>query len=379
MEDLNLFGADFLSNGEFHQLYTTFDSQDDIYLWDNRVDFNIQPKWNSIGDGGSYLDYSQCQVSGYINFVDDNINALDPLSSSNGYSFNNIHGHQIDHHQDHNEIVQNNSNSTAERFLTDMDEWKQNHSNDLPYHLTNNNDWELNLENLLMDTPSDDPVFNVCDLPARTLYCNDSCTSFLAETSEHLDTSLRTFQPNSTHGAKTMASSSISTSDSVNPDYKKYLSTTNDEKEFVCTFGDCRKVYAKAGHLKAHIRRHIGDKPYVCQWENCTWKFSRSDELSRHRRSHSGWAIFECNLILICFNSNGSLMIYKCDVLFLFPHRIKPYPCDLCSKCFSRSDHLTKHRKVHERKMAAMKIKAIWTKLPPRKPGRKPKGQSLPQ
>ncbi|CAG14695.1 unnamed protein product, partial [Tetraodon nigroviridis] len=39
-----------------------------------------------------------------------------------------------------------------------------------------------------------------------------------------------------------------------------------------------------------------------------------SDELSRHRRSHSG---------------------------------VKPYQCIVCEKKFARSDHLSKHLKVH--------------------------------
>lgn len=66
---------------------------------------------------------------------------------------------------------------------------------------------------------------------------------------------------------------------------------------------------------------------------------------------------------------------YNC-VLF---SGIKPYQCDHCPKRFSRSDHLTKHRKVHERKMAAMKIKTFWSNLPPRKPGRKPKASTAQQ
>lgn len=334
MEEFNVFGDDFLSNGEFHQLYTAFDAQHDICLWDNRIDFDLQSKWNFASDTGiertTYMDYSSCQVSGFINVVDNS--EFDSLTSPNGYSLNNQYAY--------NETSQEYTGSSTESFLTDMDEWKQNHLDDLLYH-SNNNEWELNLENLIMDNSNDNSVFNVCDLPAKTFYCNDSCTSFLKETSEHLDTSLRTFQPNSIQNTEPFHADDNGTF-KFNNGRKKYPAV-NEEKEFVCNYGDCRKVYAKAGHLKAHIRRHIGDKPYVCQWPNCTWKFSRSDELSRHRRSHSG---------------------------------IKPYHCDLCPKCFSRSDHLTKHRKVHERKMAAMKIKTVFTKLPPRKPGRKPKSQT---
>ncbi|XP_031635919.1 zinc finger protein 454 [Contarinia nasturtii] len=334
MEEFNVFGDDFLSNGEFHQLYST-DLQDDIFLWDNRIDFDVQSKWNCANDMDSeikrvnYSAYDPCQVTSFNNYCYNDLNTIpDGFSSSNQYSCN-----------------ETDQGSITEKYITDMDEWKQGHLDDLIYKSNNNNDWELNLENLINEHPYDDTTFNVCDLPARTFYCNDSCTNFLKETSEHLDTSLRTFQPH--YDAINTASNPTASKhlNSNNHDRKKY-SNVGEEKEFICNYGDCRKVYAKAGHLKAHIRRHIGDKPYVCSWPNCTWKFSRSDELSRHRRSHSG---------------------------------IKPYQCDLCPKCFSRSDHLTKHRKVHERKMAALKIKAVWTKLPPRKPGRKPKSQTLAQ
>lgn len=99
----------------------------------------------------------------------------------------------------------------------------------------------------------------------------------------------------------------------INHDY----ALSNEEKSFLCPLSNCNKVYAKASHLKAHLRRHSGEKPFVCDWQNCTWKFSRSDELARHKRSHYG---------------------------------IKPYKCDFCDKSFARSDHLAKHRRIHEKK-----------------------------
>lgn len=88
---------------------------------------------------------------------------------------------------------------------------------------------------------------------------------------------------------------------------------------FRCPVENCGKLYAKASHVRAHLRRHSGEKPYRCTWGECAWRFARSDELARHRRSHSG---------------------------------DKPYGCTECTKRFARSDHLAKHGRVHARRAA---------------------------
>lgn len=148
-------------------------------------------------------------------------------------------------------------------------------------------------------------------LPERTFLCDESCARFC--------------NPQPAEPAELI---------------KPEPPTEEQPQSFVCPFDTCRKVYAKPVHLKAHLRRHIGDKPYHCKWPSCKWRFSRSDELARHFRSHSG---------------------------------VRPYGCDFCPKSFSRSDHLAKHRKVHERKFAAGKCKGVWVNLPRGRPGRKPK------
>ncbi|XP_059823323.1 Krueppel-like factor 7 isoform X1 [Hypanus sabinus] len=94
------------------------------------------------------------------------------------------------------------------------------------------------------------------------------------------------------------------------------LEVSGDNKKRVhrCQFNDCRKVYTKSSHLKAHQRTHTGEKPYKCSWEGCEWRFARSDELTRHYRKHTG---------------------------------AKPFKCNHCDRCFSRSDHLALHMKRH--------------------------------
>ncbi|CAB4064535.1 KLF6_7 [Lepeophtheirus salmonis] len=110
------------------------------------------------------------------------------------------------------------------------------------------------------------------------------------------------------------SSNNVSTTPSPDPTSFASIAYYDKKRVHRCNFNNCRKVYTKSSHLKAHQRTHTGEKPYKCSWEGCEWRFARSDELTRHMRKHTG---------------------------------LKPFKCSTCSKCFSRSDHLALHMRRH--------------------------------
>ncbi|BFG00410.1 Krueppel-like factor 15 [Drosophila madeirensis] len=303
---------EFFATGAFQQLYSELD--DECGALGVSSDLIL----TASADG---LDYgcAAAMAEEQVPAVDTEYYGIITLDSNNNQS-------SCDYDYDYDYIGQ----AEGQGLFFDFSEQELSAGSRSPPELS---EWEQRLLDNFVEIPE-----LIDFLPERTPLCTDMCEDFLEESNSNLRLKVA---PAATAAVPPPPPVTAATDAGCVPQLGQNAA---GERGYLCTFGNCEKLYAKPAHLKAHLRRHLGEKPYACSWPECTWRFSRSDELARHRRSHSG---------------------------------VKPYKCDYCAKCFARSDHLTKHRKVHERRLlAATRLgKLLPDDVYAVRPGRKRKNQ----
>ncbi|BHF64996.1 Early growth response protein 3 [Sparganum proliferum] len=151
---------------------------------------------------------------------------------------------------------------------------------------------------------------------------------------------------------------------------KSEVSATGTLKEQVT---ETKKIAVVDGVKKtaAGGSRPSSEKPHMCT--DCGKSFSRSDELTRHKRIHSGAKPFHCKECHRQFSRSDHLRTH-----FRTHSGEKPFKCDTCGNCFARSDELKRHRKTHEKVVSQSTLQNTGLRASYRTTTPTALGQSLP-
>ena len=64
--------------------------------------------------------------------------------------------------------------------------------------------------------------------------------------------------------------------------------TSQEEKQFSCTFNGCGRTYKTKGNLKTHQKIHSGQFSFYCDYQGCEKGFVSAYSFKVHYRHHTG-------------------------------------------------------------------------------------------
>ncbi|XP_030777880.1 LOW QUALITY PROTEIN: transcription factor IIIA [Rhinopithecus roxellana] len=113
----------------------------------------------------------------------------------------------------------------------------------------------------------------------------------------------------------------------------------NQQKQYICSFEDCRKAFKKHQQLKIHQCQHTSEPLFKCTQEGCGKHFASPSKLKRHAKTHEGYVCQKgCSLVAKTWTEllKHVRETHKEEIL-----------CEVCQKTFKRKDYLKQHMKTH--------------------------------
>jgi len=137
----------------------------------------------------------------------------------------------------------------------------------------------------------------------------------------------------------------LSTDDVDHEDYPDEMFDVHiqgKQKNFMCKFPDCGKIFRYKSEIIRHITTHSEYRPYVCNIPGCNKGFKRRDALDNHVRTHTKEKPFVCihDGCELKFPTKASLRYH------LLKHEgQKTYKCTFpgCEKTFLTLSQLKQH------------------------------------
>lgn len=118
------------------------------------------------------------------------------------------------------------------------------------------------------------------------------------------------------------------------------------QKNFICNWSNCQKVFITKAGLTKHNRLHTGQRPFACKFEGCNKAFVCSSTLATHRRTHNGQKPYVCDFTgcTKAFTTSSSLTVHKRRHA-----NDRPFSCDVtgCDKRFVVRSLLLGHQQTH--------------------------------